>query len=94
VPISAYASSAILREGIDLAEKDPAVWTGGSGPGGVVVAQRGQHDEGDLAERQLAPPEADLLQAGAQQVGDEGERLARWRQRALIDKRGALGGLA
>jgi hypothetical protein len=59
----------------------------------VVVAQRGQHDQGDLAGRQLAPPGADLIQAGAQQAGDEGERLPRQRQSALIDKRGALGGL-
>jgi hypothetical protein len=59
----------------------------------VVVAQRGQHDQGDLAGRQLAPPGAGLLQVGAQQIGDEGERLARQRQRALAGKRGALGGL-
>ena len=59
----------------------------------VIVAQRGEHDEGDLAGRQLAPPGADLLQVGAQQAGDEGERLARQPQRALAGKRGALGGL-
>ena len=41
----------------------------------------------------LAPPGPDLLQVAAEQVSDEGERLARQRQRALIDKRGAFGGL-
>jgi hypothetical protein len=59
----------------------------------VVMAQRGQHDQRDLAGRQLAPPGPGLLQVGAQQISGEGERLARQRQRALIDKRGALGGL-
>jgi hypothetical protein len=39
------------------------------------------------------PPGADLLEVAAEQVSDEGERLARQRQRALVDKRGALGGL-
>jgi hypothetical protein len=59
----------------------------------VVVAQRGQHDQGDLAGRQLAPPGAGLVQAGAQQPGGEGERLVRQRQGARAGKRGAPGGL-
>ena len=59
----------------------------------AVVPQRGRHDQGDLAGRQLAPPGPDFLQAAAQQASDVSERLARQRQRALTGKRGALGGL-
>jgi hypothetical protein len=37
------------------------------------MAQHGEHDRGDPPDRELALPRTDLLQAGAQQAGDEVE---------------------